>query len=378
MRIILEEGSQYGLWTVVRFDCVDSKRRRRYICRCQCGYETSKVASVIADGKSKKCDFCRASKLEGQQFHDWLVISRLPNRNGGGLWLCRCKCGNERQVSASNLRSGSSKCCFECGHNKTVETSVIPSSWWYSTMDQAKVRNHVWDIDEEYALDVLVKQNYRCALTGITLRFTPRNASLDRIDSRLGYCKGNVQWVHKHINMMKYKYSQDYFVRMCNLVANNFRRKNKPKKRRTNKTGVEGVWWDKRSQLYVAAISMDDGIEKQLRITIGYFKTLEEAAAIRKQAEQLKADGIREKEKYLELAPQRKNNTSGMDGVSKSGNKWRSQIQVNKKKIHLGSFSTKEEAAEAVKNAKKDKTLSLVSGVLGVTMGVLFILNILL
>ena len=44
-------------------------------------------------------------------------------------------------------------------------------------------------------------------------------ASLDRIDSNLGYVKGNVQWVHKHINVMKNIFNQDMFIFLCNQVT---------------------------------------------------------------------------------------------------------------------------------------------------------------
>lgn len=48
-----------------------------------------------------------------------------------------------------------------------------------------------------------------------------------------------------------------------------------------------------------------------------------------------------------------KNNTSGYKGVSyhKKQNKWNACIQVNKIKIHLGSFNTPKEAHEAYKEA---------------------------
>jgi len=48
-----------------------------------------------------------------------------------------------------------------------------------------------------------------------------RTASLDRIDSSKGYVKGNLQWVHKDINMMKNHYNQKYFIEICKKVATN-------------------------------------------------------------------------------------------------------------------------------------------------------------
>jgi hypothetical protein len=47
-----------------------------------------------------------------------------------------------------------------------------------------------------------------------------RTASLDRIDSSFGYIEGNVQWVHKDINIIKLDYDQDYFIKICSAVCN--------------------------------------------------------------------------------------------------------------------------------------------------------------
>jgi len=49
----------------------------------------------------------------------------------------------------------------------------------------------------------------------------------------------------------------------------------------------------------------------------------------------------------------RPNNTSGVTGVWKHRNKWIAEIKVNYKKIHLGTFNTLKEAAQARKQAEK-------------------------
>jgi len=167
-------------------------------------------------------------RLEGEQFGDWTVKKRLANtKENKSMWLCECKCGKESEVLGSNLATGKSKCCFDCGHKRTVFAKAIPSSWWYKTMDQARTRGIQWDLTEEAALDLLERQEYRCVFTRLPLTFKPMVASLDRIDSAKSYCVDNVQWVHKHINIMKYRYSQDYFVEMCCLVAQNQKLKGK-------------------------------------------------------------------------------------------------------------------------------------------------------
>ena len=48
-------------------------------------------------------------------------------------------------------------------------------------------------------------------------------ASLDRKDSRKGYIKGNVQWLHSDINLMKQGIEQEKFIDMCRLISNRSR-----------------------------------------------------------------------------------------------------------------------------------------------------------
>ena len=70
---------------------------------------------------------------------------------------------------------------------------------------------------------ILSFQEFKCALTGwdIDAKNVAKNtASLDRIDSSIGYVEGNVQWVHKMVNMCKQQYTQEEFLSMCDAVSN--------------------------------------------------------------------------------------------------------------------------------------------------------------
>ena len=72
-------------------------------------------------------------------------------------------------------------------------------------------RKHVVTIDEAYLVDLFLKQDGNCAVTGLAMntqkgagiRFT--SPSLDRIDNTKGYEPGNVRWVCYAVNTMKGK-----------------------------------------------------------------------------------------------------------------------------------------------------------------------------
>jgi hypothetical protein len=44
-------------------------------------------------------------------------------------------------------------------------------------------------------------------------------ASLDRIDSSKGYIEGNLQWVHKNINMLKGNMLDNTFIEWCHKIS---------------------------------------------------------------------------------------------------------------------------------------------------------------
>ena len=47
--------------------------------------------------------------LTGQRFGNLVVVSRTERK--GGYWLCKCDCGNTKEVSLHNLRAGHTKSC---------------------------------------------------------------------------------------------------------------------------------------------------------------------------------------------------------------------------------------------------------------------------
>jgi hypothetical protein len=164
--------------------------------------------------------------MVGQTFGKWTVLNRDGSNGSGNLtWLCKCTCGKVKSVSGTALRTGRSTSCG-CQRGMHPRQKNLKSSYWSTMICNAKSRGHQVSIDIQYASALLEQQNYLCALTGLPISTEgygehSQTASLDRIDSTVGYCEGNVQWVHKHINLMKNTFDQKYFVEMCKSVAKN-------------------------------------------------------------------------------------------------------------------------------------------------------------
>lgn len=223
----------------------DPTKSRKWLWRCDCGTEKSIDRYSVVKGIVKSCGCLRASPTgrtsvqEGERFGKLIAVRvATRNRNGHIKWLCRCDCGTETLVFGTHLRRGNTTSCG-CDRTRHGPRHVQwtghgeISGDYFSQVKRAakggKGRRSavVFDVTIEYLWDLFIAQNRRGALTDLPLVFRqrshdePQTASLDRIDSSKGYVEGNVQWVHKDVNMMKGIFDQDYFIQMCGRITQN-------------------------------------------------------------------------------------------------------------------------------------------------------------
>jgi hypothetical protein len=122
--------------------------------------------------------------------------------------------------------------CKKCSIQITIKNriSYIPLyerdliSRLKSLCTNAKNRSKEFSINTSNLLDVLIKQDCRCAYTKLPLLATANQfntISLDRVDSSKGYVVGNIQLVCTAINRMKQEYSEEMFLLFCLLVTQN-------------------------------------------------------------------------------------------------------------------------------------------------------------
>lgn len=174
-----------------------------------------------------------AKNLTGKQYED-----------RSKEWFCECECGGTRLVRAHHLtrnivtdcgcvnkdrmiNNNPGKGIIRSQHRNWKGCGELPGSYWRIVNHGAKVRNLKFEITIEDAWNQFLKQDRKCALTGIELYFpilssdkhrSSGNASLDRIDSNKGYTKDNIQWVFKIVNKMKMELDEEIFVSMCEAV----------------------------------------------------------------------------------------------------------------------------------------------------------------
>lgn len=183
----------------------------------------------------------RFKDLTGQLFGHLTVLGPTSDRQSDGcmIWLCHCFCGKELKASTNRLarkdRSVKSCGCVRRGKTNPLYSGCgdLTGAKFAHIQGSARRRKIVFSISIQEAWNLLVSQNELCALTGRRIKLVPEykarsgdpsTASLDRIDSSKGYILGNVQWVHKIVNQMKWALSSDEFLEWCDAVVE-FKRK---------------------------------------------------------------------------------------------------------------------------------------------------------
>jgi hypothetical protein len=170
--------------------------------------------------------------MVGRKFGSLEVIDIEPCEKYGMVCVCRCECGEVRRNRTGGLKSGHFKSCGsrECRQFQPTSKSYgeISGTYWCCVKSGAESRGLVFDVLIQDCWELFLRQGRRCALSGVPLAFPPpgkvgdnnlMTASLDRIDSSLGYTIDNVQWIHKDLNQMKMARTDDEFARWCAAVA---------------------------------------------------------------------------------------------------------------------------------------------------------------
>jgi hypothetical protein len=157
------------------------------------------------------------------------MVIKLQN----GRYAKDCpQCGSQVTYARSNYARESQrlgKLCKACANkdpnsnsHKGYYKGVLRCSFAHKYKTGAETRGIEFSVSFDYLADLLIEQDFQCALSGEPLDAMgiTNNASLDRIDSNLGYIEGNLQWVTSEVNMMKQAYSQERFIEVCRAVAN--------------------------------------------------------------------------------------------------------------------------------------------------------------
>jgi hypothetical protein len=166
----------------------------------------------ILESGWQTCKVCSESKPLGEFYANGCFA------DGVVKYRTRCKAcvlAKAQQDHPTNYKSRSAK------------RSSSPKNFIACVLNHAsKRKQHLgFDIDLMYLLGLYETQNGACAVSNQQMTYTAgggrtlTNISIDRIDSKKGYIKGNVQLVCDIVNRMKSDMTQLEFVQWCDMVV---------------------------------------------------------------------------------------------------------------------------------------------------------------
>lgn len=226
-------GDKFGDWTVISTD-IPSRNKSRYIeCQCKCGAINEINASALRNGRSNSCKSCacrkRTAKLEiGAKYKHWTVLEGPTYIDSTARYKVRCDCGTEMyKLPIELLYVDSDFQCEQCAQQERALTTTLSNgrvgdltlTEHTRLRRSAEKRGYVFEVSIKYLWDLFKQQNQICAITGDYI-LNIRDASLDRIDSSIGYIEGNVQWVTQQANLSKHVMTMTQLYEFCKKVLN--------------------------------------------------------------------------------------------------------------------------------------------------------------
>lgn len=124
-------------------------------------------------------------------------------------WLCKCDCGNEAIVAGSNLQSGHTKNCIECGRKTLAKSKTTHGRThtklyyiWHAMINRCE--NPSFKYYADYGgRGISVCEEWHDAK--VFIKWAEENGyeedlQIDRKDNDGNYCPDNCRWVTKTIN----------------------------------------------------------------------------------------------------------------------------------------------------------------------------------
>lgn len=225
--------------------------------------------------------------LTGKKFGMLTVIKRAENNKAGGtVWLCKCDCGNEREVVRGNLKSGNTKSCgcYKRTLNKRfIGKSILSlSSDSKSPTEEKKVFRTLEVAPSRHPLYVVWSNMIARCNNPLNKRYSRYGGRGIAVCEEWKHARPFIEWGLNSgwrlgLQIDRIDNDKGYYPNNCRFVTPTENAHNKPPVRRNNTSGYCGVSFHRDKNKFQSRISY--GEFKDLHL--GFFDSVEEAALIR-------------------------------------------------------------------------------------------------
>ncbi len=173
-------------------------------CVCDCGTLRTVSSNNLINGSSKSCGCGKLPNEIGKKYGKWLVISVVKDetkKHNRIFCKCVCECGVEKMVNVNGLRNGASASCGCSYQNPLAGTKL------QLMLHRAKGRAKRLKVPFNIEIKDIIVPEYCPVFPSIKLEYNGNlkynSPTLDRINTKLGYVKGNIQVISWKANRLK-------------------------------------------------------------------------------------------------------------------------------------------------------------------------------
>jgi len=272
-------GQKIGRWTIQGDFILNSRKERKWLCRCDCGTERYVLERSLLYGGSVSCGCFRRERalesnspdLTGKKFGELTVIRKVENtKHNSTQWLCKCSCGADYVVQGSLLVTGRRTHCG-CKTDRGRPADITGKKFNRLTALYISKRNDpkdgvIWHCRCDCGNEVDVPYN------------------------SLVFCN------QKSCGCQKKEHDQKLQTFLTHVAGTSVDMLKSKKVPTDNTTGYKGVYLIRGK--YVAKI-----VFQKKQYFLGTYENIEDAAEARKEAEEVLFDGVAEHyQKWKEIA----------------------------------------------------------------------------
>lgn len=223
-RFMQYQNQKYNSWTILwRVKSPSGKRGLYCWARCQCSTESIVSLHNIIHGKSTKCRSCNDNRgliLNGTIYGNWTVLELddIHDNFGQRRYICRCACGKQSSITASDLKKGNSTQCVSCHiskknlkHGYTYRGQKNSTyGVWAGMKDRCLNINHK-NYDDYGGRGIKICDSWKDFANFIKdMGLRPEGLQIDRIDPDGDYEPKNCRWVTAAENKANRRISKKY------------------------------------------------------------------------------------------------------------------------------------------------------------------------
>ena len=106
-------GKRFGKLVAIKSTGEKQNGSYSWLCKCDCGNEKDVSYGRLNNKITQSCGCLMSKDITGQRFGKLLVLQDSGKRakDRSKLWMCECDCGNVKQIKTGNLVSGNTLSC---------------------------------------------------------------------------------------------------------------------------------------------------------------------------------------------------------------------------------------------------------------------------